>query len=944
MKEEEELKIPELTKTRPFRGMLSFQDNPTDQKIFGGREKEGKTLVETIKTNVLTVFYGHSGTGKTSLLNAYAIPQLRDEGYIPVYIRLSYDRNATVRVTLTDQVKQALLSNDKWKENHPVEFRVASGSPDGIPGETLWEYFTKYSATEKKGVPILIFDAFEEIFTLGADHEKEVGNLILELHHLIEHQFPKLPDEILSKNPELLITSAQKFRVLITIREDYLPQLNRLKNKIYSIDKAKVGLDDIGIATVGSIIHKIQDWCEMQYFDNACIELLKKYLKEELTKQEGGRKAPVSITLGLICYQLNERRIKAKVEKIDTKWLTEVEIKKQIGEYYSESVKDRKDRKIIEEELINKHGYRLSVPEKFLIEDKKLKPETLRRLVEDRRILRYEKRLGNTDVEIVHDSLAKKILEQRREREDLWRTQKIALAIAATAVLIIGAFAFTQSKIESETTKAEETAKLRFDSMTRAIDSTIRISNKNIETIRIAYLDTFRENKTKQQIIDEERNARMDNIIRKARQDSVLLGQRLDYVKETSKRIQDSTQRVAFARLMATSARGNRLAETARTEALIAYDTLKGSRFNMEDNLFPWIYEAMVSSMLDSIRTRGVNMITTSIAKLTGARVLKGPNNDYYYSISQHTAVKRNAREKTKLRASTDVRTWIGPTRERVAALTDREPTRFGLRILRPVAKNSSFSLSDNENVESLLFVGNEDTVILSTRNFSRPGSLYMITPDTLLEIPVELDTNEFLMLDYAGSKRIVAVSSKGKYFKPRSVSSKPFGEPEDIRVGRTSRVTCISHSTRRQSTLIGLDNGQVHEISGNVESRLFNNFEGARASRVTAISVSDNGNWVAVGYYKGSLILLDTESSKYAEILPNTSLSGDSRITSVFFLEKDRFIAAASDDASFYHIPTSMDYMKQKLCADGVLWQSQDWEKYIRQKIQPRDLCKPLK
>jgi hypothetical protein len=55
----------------------------------------------------LTVLFGASGLGKTSLVQAGLFPLLRKEHHPPVYVRLDLrDRS----ISLTDQVKSALQS------------------------------------------------------------------------------------------------------------------------------------------------------------------------------------------------------------------------------------------------------------------------------------------------------------------------------------------------------------------------------------------------------------------------------------------------------------------------------------------------------------------------------------------------------------------------------------------------------------------------------------------------------------------------------------------------------------------------------------------------------------------------------------------------------------------------------------------------------------------
>ena len=61
---------------------------------FHGREEEAAELARRVQRKHLTVLFGQSGLGKTSLLRAGLVPRLRGEGYCPVYVRMDYARLA----------------------------------------------------------------------------------------------------------------------------------------------------------------------------------------------------------------------------------------------------------------------------------------------------------------------------------------------------------------------------------------------------------------------------------------------------------------------------------------------------------------------------------------------------------------------------------------------------------------------------------------------------------------------------------------------------------------------------------------------------------------------------------------------------------------------------------------------------------------------------------
>src|SRR5450432_2823016 len=72
----------------PWLGLVSFTEET--RGYFHGREEEGAELSRRVQRKLLTILFGQSGLGKTSILRAGVVPRLRAQGYCPVYIRIDY--------------------------------------------------------------------------------------------------------------------------------------------------------------------------------------------------------------------------------------------------------------------------------------------------------------------------------------------------------------------------------------------------------------------------------------------------------------------------------------------------------------------------------------------------------------------------------------------------------------------------------------------------------------------------------------------------------------------------------------------------------------------------------------------------------------------------------------------------------------------------------------
>jgi hypothetical protein len=102
-KAEKEIPRPE----RPYKFLDYFE--LTDRAIFYGREWEALNLQQKILAHKLTVLYGASGVGKTSLLQAGVIPRLHEDGYVTFYVRSLEDPAQAIKAEALRQAQDMAL-------------------------------------------------------------------------------------------------------------------------------------------------------------------------------------------------------------------------------------------------------------------------------------------------------------------------------------------------------------------------------------------------------------------------------------------------------------------------------------------------------------------------------------------------------------------------------------------------------------------------------------------------------------------------------------------------------------------------------------------------------------------------------------------------------------------------------------------------------------------
>src|SRR6187402_1559773 len=216
-----------------FLGLQSYTE--AQSNLFFGRTTETDTLTSLVELNTLTIVFGRSGTGKTSLLNAGVFPKLIKSFCLPFRIRLEFNDNSPDLVT---QVKKVLKEEiDKYG------FKVESYPSN----ETLWEYFHKEHLW-KTVTPIIVFDQFEEIFTLAKSNPRfasvELPLFWEELSNLIENNIPeKLRETFLNQKEKVGFNyKKQKAKIVFSFREEYLPEFETIATKIPTLKYSRFRL------------------------------------------------------------------------------------------------------------------------------------------------------------------------------------------------------------------------------------------------------------------------------------------------------------------------------------------------------------------------------------------------------------------------------------------------------------------------------------------------------------------------------------------------------------------------------------------------------------------------------------------------------------------------------------------------------------------------------
>src|SRR6202041_1477375 len=122
-----------------------------------------------------------------------------------------------------------------------------------VEGESLWEFLHHRDDVlrDESGsalIPLLIFDQFEEIFTLAQTDgfgRARAARFIADLADLVENRPPKEVEAKLDTDDsaaERFDFARSDYRVLISLREDYLAPLEGLKRDMPSVTQNRLRL------------------------------------------------------------------------------------------------------------------------------------------------------------------------------------------------------------------------------------------------------------------------------------------------------------------------------------------------------------------------------------------------------------------------------------------------------------------------------------------------------------------------------------------------------------------------------------------------------------------------------------------------------------------------------------------------------------------------------
>ncbi len=432
----------------PWKGLDSYQE--TDRLY--GRNEEIEILFSRIEYNTQTVIYSRSGIGKSSIINAGIFPKARKAGMLPVGIRLQHTNDIQHPNTpYIEQVRQAIEGAISASGGRLEEIVPHTSSHE----ETLWEYLHRYrfwlsDDDTQPIVPLLVFDQFEEIFTLEKDHHhvtdffQQVADLLNGImpEYLIEQRntatavespsnttdsaantrkalFKGIRERQRSQQPQYI--QEDLFHIVFSLREDYLSYLERNTAHIPSLKLNRYCLLPINEEQAATIIMEPRPGL----VDKDVAKLIIEKITGEKDFQLDGRpaifvdSAILSLYLSRLYAMLPKDKDKITAELVNTFG------DNIIQDFYIEVSTGVSEQSLeyLEDNLLNNEGRRENISVYNAKHIGGLTDEELHYLCEEKKLLRRFAYSGDMRIEYIHDILCP-VIKDRRDLRLMMKAQE----------------------------------------------------------------------------------------------------------------------------------------------------------------------------------------------------------------------------------------------------------------------------------------------------------------------------------------------------------------------------------------------------------------------------------------------------------------------------------------------------------------------------------------
>jgi hypothetical protein len=216
--------------TSPYRGLEPFDER--DAPFFFGRDREIRLIVASLFASPLTLLYGASGVGKSSVLRAGVLPRLRDRA----------DLLPVVFPTFLNDASQPALRGWQSDPLGGIKETVAGALYRSAGEDAILRDRVRDAVLARKMDPLREF--------LAECHKASGRRLMLILDQFEEYALYHPEDDDFGRQfPSAIVPGELSVSFLISLREDSLAKLDRFKGRIPTLWDTYRRIDHLDFAS-----------------------------------------------------------------------------------------------------------------------------------------------------------------------------------------------------------------------------------------------------------------------------------------------------------------------------------------------------------------------------------------------------------------------------------------------------------------------------------------------------------------------------------------------------------------------------------------------------------------------------------------------------------------------------------------------------------------------
>jgi hypothetical protein len=274
------MSFPETQRRSPYQGLIPYSE--ADAPFFFGREKETRLIIANLFASPLTLLYGASGVGKSSVLRAGVAHQLREREDLLIVVFNAWQSNPVSDLMQAVADYADLADKAGWRN-------AVRLLPQDRP-VSLAE-FLAICATQLNRRLMIILDQFEEYF----------------LYHPQE-------DEFAAEFSKAVTQSNAPVSFLVSIREDFYAKLDRFEGRIPTLYYNYLRIEHLDREAARVAIEKPITQYNREYATDGQFNIEPKLVEAVLKQVETGRVILGEAGRGVIEAPKSPDETKAQIE------------------------------------------------------------------------------------------------------------------------------------------------------------------------------------------------------------------------------------------------------------------------------------------------------------------------------------------------------------------------------------------------------------------------------------------------------------------------------------------------------------------------------------------------------------------------------------------------------------------------------------------------------